>query len=165
MTLNTKREYKYQVENTFFRLGVVAYSCNPATWRPDVEDDLRSGVLVLSDSRWLGVRTKLGINLGALGELGAARLVKERRNGPGGKPSSQKSPCWAVVGSRPGVGAEWQPDQQSQTDILFSISKIVFKFQNISFVHSNVLELQIRRQKLDAVTDYLFCSKSTVRPS
>ena len=125
---STKGDYKYQVEINFCRLGVVAYSCNPATWRPGVEDDLRSGVLVLSDSRWLGVRTKLGINMGARGEPGVARLAKERRNGPGGKLSSQKSPCWAVVGSRPGVGAKWQPDQQSQTDILFFNSKIVENF-------------------------------------
>ena len=124
-TTEPRGEYKYQVWNKLQRLGVVAYSCNPATWRPVVEDDLRSGVLVLSDPRWLGVRTKLGINMGALGELGAARLAKERRTGPGGKPSSQKSPCWAVVGSRPGVGAEWQPDQQSQTDNFF-FDKILF---------------------------------------
>lgn len=120
-------DYKYQVQINILRLGVVAHSCNPATWRPVVEDDLRSGVLVLSDSRWLGVRTKLGINMGALGELGAARLAKERRNGPGGKLSSQKSPCWAVVGSRPGVGAEWQPDQQSQTGNFFFNKKLFLK--------------------------------------
>lgn len=110
---------KRRTREWLHRLGVVAHSCNPATWRPDVEDDLRTGVLVLSAPRWLGVRTKLGINMGALGEPGAARLAKEGRIGPGGKPSSQKSPCWAVVGSRPGVGAGWQPDQHSQTDIFF----------------------------------------------
>ena len=48
--------------------------------------------------------------MGALGEPGAARLDKERRIGPGGKLSSQKSPCGAVVGSRPGVGTKKQPD-------------------------------------------------------
>ncbi|KYM77796.1 hypothetical protein ALC53_11807 [Atta colombica] len=37
-----------------------------------------------------------------LEESGVARLAKERRTGPEGKPSSQKSPWRAVVGSRPG---------------------------------------------------------------
>jgi len=52
---------------------------------------------------------KLSISMGTLGELVAARLDKERRIGPGGKPSNQKSPCGAVVGSRPGVGTKQQP--------------------------------------------------------
>ncbi|KZC06553.1 hypothetical protein WN55_10464 [Dufourea novaeangliae] len=41
--------------------------------------------------------------MGTLEESWAARLAKERRTGPEGKPSSQKSPWRAVVGSRPGV--------------------------------------------------------------
>lgn len=56
------------------------------------------------------------------------------------------------MGSRPGVGAEWQPDQQSQTGILFFFTpKIVFKYQlnvkhscTILFLYLNALnELQI----------------------
>jgi hypothetical protein len=46
---------------------VVACSCDPATWRPGIEDDLRLGVLVLSNLRWQGVRS---INMGALGRPG-----------------------------------------------------------------------------------------------
>ncbi|CAD6229960.1 GSCOCG00006662001-RA-CDS, partial [Cotesia congregata] len=47
--------------------------------------------------------------MGTLEESGVARLAKERRTGPEGKPSSQKSPWRAVVGSRPGVGPHPQP--------------------------------------------------------
>ena len=67
-------------------------------------DGLRSGVLVLGVSRRPGVHTKHGVNMDTLGEPGVARLAKERRTGPGGKPSSQKSPRRAVVGSRLGAG-------------------------------------------------------------
>jgi hypothetical protein len=59
------------------RLRVVAGSCIPATWRPDIDDDLRLEVLVLRGSSWLGLRTKLGINTGALGESGETRLINE----------------------------------------------------------------------------------------
>lgn len=83
--------------------GSVAHSCNPATWRSGSVDGLRLGVLVQCMSRRLGVRTKLGINMDTLEESGVARLAKEGRTGPGGKPSSQKPPCQAVVGSRLGV--------------------------------------------------------------
>lgn len=41
--------------------------------------------------------------MGATAEADACRLAKEGRNGRGGKPSSQKSPWYAVVGSRSGV--------------------------------------------------------------
>jgi hypothetical protein len=58
--------------------GVVAYSCNLATWRPGVKDGLRTGVLVFSDLRRPDVCTKLGINMGAPGEPGAVRLVKKK---------------------------------------------------------------------------------------
>ena len=83
------------------RPGVVACSCNPATWRPELEDGLRAGVLLSGDLCGAGVRTKLGINMGTLGEPGVTRLSKEGRTGPGWKHSRQKSPCSAVVGSRP----------------------------------------------------------------
>ena len=77
---------------------MVVYSCNPTTRRPDIEDVLRAGVLGLDASRRLGVRTKIGINMGTFGEPEVARLAKEGRIGPGGKLSSQKFPCWSVVG-------------------------------------------------------------------
>ena len=63
-------------------------------------DGLRSGSLpgvVLCRS---GVRAKPGINMVSLGELDVSRLSKEGRTGPGRKRSRQKSPCWAVAGSR-----------------------------------------------------------------
>ena len=46
-TTEPRGEYKYQVWNKLQRLGVVAYSCNPATWRPVVEGD------------YTGLKTKL----------------------------------------------------------------------------------------------------------
>jgi hypothetical protein len=64
--------------------GAVACSCNPAAWRPDVEDNLSTRVLVLSGSRSLDVRTKLNINMGGLGEPGTARLENEGRIVSGG---------------------------------------------------------------------------------
>ena len=46
------------------------------------------------------VRTKACINMDPPGEPGGVRLTKEGRIGPGGKLSSQESPCESVVGSR-----------------------------------------------------------------
>ena len=66
-----------------------------------MEDGLRSGVLLSCAPCRSGVHTKLGINMGILKEFEMSRLPKERRTGPGGKPSRQKSPCRAVVGSHP----------------------------------------------------------------
>ena len=66
----------------FCRLGVVACSCNPATWRRRLVDGLRSGSLpgvVLCRS---GVRAKPGINMVSSGELDVSRLSKEGRNRP-----------------------------------------------------------------------------------
>jgi hypothetical protein len=79
----------------------MACSCNPATWRLRWVDGLRSGPLrrvVLCRS---GVRTKPGINMVGWEESRPARLSKEGRIGPGRERSRQKSPCRAVVGSRP----------------------------------------------------------------
>lgn len=67
-------------------------------------DGLRSGALSGHSSRRPGVRAKHGINMDTLEESGLARLSNEGRTGPGGKPSSQKAPCRAVVGQRLGVG-------------------------------------------------------------
>ena len=95
--------------------GVVAGSCNPATWRQVLEDGLRRGLLVVTGSCWSGVRTKACINMGPPGEPGGARLTKEGRTGPGGKLSSQESPCESVVGPRQWVLSGHQPLQYSQT--------------------------------------------------
>ena len=64
-------------------------------------DGLSAGVLLSSVPCRSGVRAKLGINMVILKEFGISRLSKEGRTGPGGKPSRQKSPCRAVVGSHP----------------------------------------------------------------
>ena len=65
-----------KIPKLFCRLGVVACSCNPATWRRGSVDGLRSGSLpgvVLCRS---GVRAKPGINMVSLGELDITRLSK-----------------------------------------------------------------------------------------
>jgi hypothetical protein len=64
-------------------------------------NDLRAGFLPVVVLCRSGVRTKLGINMVAPSEGRASRLSKEGRTGPGQKCSRQKSPCQAVVGSRP----------------------------------------------------------------
>ena len=74
-------------------LGVVACSCNPATWRPRLADGLRSGDLPNGTLCRRGVRAKLGINMATSGEPSVTRLSKEGRIGPGWKHSRQKSPC------------------------------------------------------------------------
>ena len=59
-----------KIPKLYCRLGVVACSCNPATWRRRLVDGLRSGSLpgvVLCRS---GVRAKPGINMVSAGELG-----------------------------------------------------------------------------------------------
>ncbi|KAJ8872677.1 hypothetical protein PR048_026290 [Dryococelus australis] len=72
-------------------------------WRPGTEDGMSLGVLLLSRPCRPGVRAKLRINMGTLGEPGATRLSEEGRTGPGGEPSSQKSPCGAEVGQHLGT--------------------------------------------------------------
>ena len=70
--------------------------------RPGGEADLRAGFLSVVVLCRSGVRTKLGINMGASPEGRVSRLSKEGCTGPGQKCSRQKSPCpaLAVVGSR-----------------------------------------------------------------
>ena len=79
----------------------MACTCNPASGRLSVVAGLKLGVLLDGCLRRTGVRTKPGIDMVPLEESGGTRLSKEERKGPGGKPSSQKFPCRAVVGSRP----------------------------------------------------------------
>jgi hypothetical protein len=38
--------YKYVKIPIFYRLGVVACSCDPATWKPELVDGVRAGVLL-----------------------------------------------------------------------------------------------------------------------
>ena len=71
-----------------------------ATARPELEDGMRPGGPLPGDARRSGVRTKLGVNMAALGEPEVTRLSKEVRNGPGGKPNRSKCSHHAVVGKR-----------------------------------------------------------------
>ena len=85
-------------------------------------DGLRVGVLLLVGLCRLGVRTKLGINMVGPVEAGHTRLSKEGRTGPGRTRSRQKSPCQAVVGSRPRAASVQQLAQYSWTHIFFFFS-------------------------------------------
>ena len=78
-------------------------------------DLLRAGALPSGGLCRSGVRTKPGINMGPLEESGVARLSKEVRTGPGGRPSSQKYPCRAVVGSRLRTAVVGKPVQYRGT--------------------------------------------------
>ena len=78
-------------------------------------DLLRAGALPSGGLCRSGVRTKPGINMEPLEESGVARLSKEVRTGPGGRPSSQKYPCRAVVGSRLRTAAAGEPVQYRET--------------------------------------------------
>lgn len=64
---------------------------------------LRLGVLLYVALCRSGVRTKPGINMVSRRELQLIRLINEGRSGRGRKRSRQKSPCQAVVGSRPWI--------------------------------------------------------------
>ena len=89
--------------------GCLARTYNPASGRLDGVDGMSLGALLRETARWPGVRTKLDINMDLLEESGWSKLAKEERNGPGGKPSSQKFPCRVVVGSHPWVSFIEQP--------------------------------------------------------
>ena len=126
--------YKYVKIPIFYRLGVVACSCDPATWRPELVDGVKAGVLLSGDLCWAGVRTKIGINMGTPRELSVTRLSKEGRKGPGRKRSRQKSPCRSVVGSRLWIGTCQQPVQYNWTRFFFFPHLLVCSLvSNISF--------------------------------
>ena len=93
-----------------WRAPVIQLLGGLSRWMVWGRDPLLSGMPCRS-----GVRTKPGINMGILEESEVSRLSKEGRTGPGGKPSRQKSPCHAVVGSHPWVGPCWQPGWYNQT--------------------------------------------------
>ncbi|KAI9544173.1 hypothetical protein NQZ68_005224 [Dissostichus eleginoides] len=61
---------------------------------------LSSGDLSCSGLCRSGVRTKFGIDMVLLGELGTTRSSKEGCIGPGRRRSRPKPPCRSVVGSR-----------------------------------------------------------------
>ena len=101
--------------------GVLACSCNPATWRQVLLDGLLWGFPVTISTCWSGVRTKACINMHISGELEMSRLTKEWRNGPGGKPSSQKLPCESVVGPRQRVAGGYLPYCKPDSELFFAI--------------------------------------------
>ena len=116
--------------------GSVAHFCNPASGRLVVVDVLSLGVLLDCCLRWTGVRTKPSINMDMGEESSMSRLTKEERIGSGGKPSSQKHSCWAVVGSRPWVGTFQQPSRYGRTYNLFSF---IFLFHSLSLSLSTLI--------------------------
>lgn len=104
--------------------GVLACSCNPATWRQVLLDGLLWGFSVTISTCWSGVRTKACINMHLSGEPERSRLTKEWRKGPGGKPSSQKSPCESVVGPRQRVAGGYLPYCKPDSELFIAMADI-----------------------------------------
>ena len=101
--------------------GVLACSCNPATWRQVLLDGLLWGFPITISTCWSGVRTKACINMHLSGDPERSRLTKEWRKGPGGKPSSQKSPCESVVGPRQRVAGGYLPYCKPDSELFIAI--------------------------------------------
>ena len=101
--------------------GVLACSCNPATWRQVLLDGLLWGFPITISTCWSGVRTKACINMHLSGDPERSRLTKEWRKGPGGKPSSQKSPCESVVGQRQRVAGGYLPYCKPDSELFIAI--------------------------------------------
>lgn len=116
--------------------GCAARICNPAYGKLDSVDDLNWGTLLRGRTCWSDVRTELITNMDPFEESGGCRLAKEERNGPGRTLSSQKFPCWAVVGSRPWMSATNLSRQDNQTSILFCHSSWHLHF-NLFFLASD----------------------------
>ena len=79
-------------------LESVAGSVIEANARPELEDGLRTGALLYFVLRWISVRTKLGVNMGNLGEPELTRLSKYVGIGPDPKGGSSNYKRLAVVG-------------------------------------------------------------------
>ena len=107
--------------------GCLACTYNPASGRLGRVDGLSLGALFRDTACWSGARTKLDISMDLLEESSRCRLAKEERSGSGGKPSSQKFPCSAVVGSCQWVGVMQQPQRNSQTSIFFFVKTTELK--------------------------------------
>ena len=80
--------YKYWNFRCIYRLGSVAGPVIEANARPELEDGLRAGALLPDVARRSGVRTKLGVNMEALGEPEVTRLPKYVGIGPDRKRGS-----------------------------------------------------------------------------
>ncbi|CAK8685932.1 unnamed protein product [Clavelina lepadiformis] len=72
--------------------GVVARACNPVTWKLELLNNLKLGIVRYLDLCRTGVRDKLSVNMVVLWERKVSRLSKEERTGSGPKGSNQKFP-------------------------------------------------------------------------
>ncbi|CAK8685905.1 unnamed protein product [Clavelina lepadiformis] len=72
--------------------GVVARACNPVTWKLELLNNLKLGIVRYLDLCRAGVRAKLSVNMVVLWERKVSRLSKEERTGSGPKGSNQKFP-------------------------------------------------------------------------
>ncbi len=70
-----------------------------------------------------GVRTKFGIDMVLLGELGTTRSSKEGWTGPGRRRSRSKPPCRSVVGSLLRIDTAAQPERYSETQTFAFVSE------------------------------------------
>ena len=135
-----------------FRLGVVALSCNPVTWRPELVDGVRLGNLVWPCPWRTGVRTKQGVNMGGPGEPGTSRLSKEGRIGPGRWRSRQKSPCPAVVGSR-----LWVDSGQTTWPIQLDPILLIIILHGFWFLSLFTFSIYVFKISVDLLCCYLLC--------
>lgn len=104
------------------RPAMVAYFCNPATRRPNVEGDSRLGVLVFSAPLWEGVSTKLNINVGAMGRSGWLKGGEMGQKGEAHQPEVSVIRCSGIGYVSSSLVAAWPT---KQTDIVFL--KLLFK--------------------------------------
>ncbi|CAK8685948.1 unnamed protein product [Clavelina lepadiformis] len=74
----------------YARLGVVARACNPITWKLELLNNLKLGIVRYLDLCRAGVCAKLSVNMVVLWERKVSRLSKEERTGSGPKGSNQK---------------------------------------------------------------------------
>ncbi len=127
MFICTRGRSEQQVEQQrwYSRLspGSVAAPVIQATGRLRLADRLSSGLLGCSGLCRSGVRTKFGIDMVLLGELGTTRSSKEGWTGPGRRRSRSKPPCRSVVGSRLRIDTAAQPERYSETQTFAFVSE------------------------------------------
>ena len=134
---NTKKyhiTYKRSIQLCDYRLGVVACSCNPVTWRPGSGDGLRSGVLLSACLCRSGVRTKPGINMGYPGEPRWSRLSL-RRNVPaqGGNTAGKSSRVVQQWDSACELTSDSSPANITGLDSFFFFYKFKYKLSNVYY--------------------------------
>ena len=117
---------------------------NPATWRRELLDALRSGVLACYWPCRSDVHTKRCVNVVRKVEAYLTRFAKEGCNGSGRKRSKQKSPRSAVVGSHLWMVISCQPDRYERTWLCFAMQRSDLPVLQATFTYySSIWQLVI----------------------